>query len=69
MHKWIETVGLQDNIEVILVAEQEQVPSTKPIQARAYYDRQDSRCRLWKDSTKIIQHIIAGCKIQAGTYL
>ena len=39
---------------------------TKSIMARIYHTRQDPRCRLCKDPPEIVQHITAGCKMQAG---
>ena len=42
-------VGLKDIAEVLFMAAEMQTLSTRAIEARVYYTRQDARCRLCKD--------------------
>ena len=37
------------------------------IEAGVYHTRQDPRCTLCKKIPETVQHIVAGCKMQAGT--
>ncbi|KAF7665893.1 hypothetical protein LDENG_00129980 [Lucifuga dentata] len=46
------------------MAAQEQALSTRSIEAEVYHSRQDPLCR---DAPETVQHIIAGCKMLAGT--
>ncbi|CAK6954711.1 zinc-binding domain-containing protein%2C partial [Scomber scombrus] len=66
-YQWLEKTGLKDSTEELIVAAQEQALSTRSIKAGVYHTRQDPRCRLHKDAPQTVQHIIAGCKMQAGT--
>ena len=66
-YQWLEKAGLKDSTEALIMAAQEQALSTRSIEAGNYHTRQDSRCRLCKDAPETVQHIIAGCKMQAGT--
>ncbi|KAF7648062.1 hypothetical protein LDENG_00162600 [Lucifuga dentata] len=49
------------------MAAQEQALSTRSIEAGVYHSRQDPRCRQCKDAPETVQHIVAGCKMLAGT--
>ncbi|KAF7659584.1 hypothetical protein LDENG_00296340 [Lucifuga dentata] len=49
------------------MAAQEQALSTRSIEAGVYHTRQDPQCRLCKDTPETVQHIVAGCKMLAGT--
>ncbi|KAF7649100.1 hypothetical protein LDENG_00146690 [Lucifuga dentata] len=49
------------------MAAQEQALSTRSIEAGVYHSRQDPWCRLCKDAPETVQHIVALCKMLAGT--
>ena len=66
-YQWLEKAGLKDSTEALIMAAQEQALSTRSIEVGIYHTRQDPRCRLCKDAPETVQHIIAGCKMQAGT--
>ena len=66
-YQWLEKAGLTDSTEALILAEQEQALGTRWIDAGLYHTRQDPRCRLCKDASETVQHIVAGCKMQAGT--
>ncbi|CAJ0940348.1 unnamed protein product [Ranitomeya imitator] len=63
-YQWLEKTGLRDSTEALIIAAQEQALSTRSIEAGIYHTRQDPRCKLCSET---IQHIVAGCKMQAGT--
>ena len=66
-YQWLEKVGLKDSTEALIMATQEQTLCTKAIVAGVYHIRQDSRCRLCIEASETVQHVLAGCKMQAGT--
>ncbi len=66
-YQWLEKAGLKDSTEALIMAAQEQALSTRSIEAGVYHTRQDPRCRLCKDAPETVQHITAGCKMQAGS--
>ena len=66
-YQWLEKAGLADSTEALILAAQEQALGTRSIEAGVYHTRQDPRCRLCKDASETVQHIVAGCKMQAGT--
>ena len=66
-YQWLEKAGLTDSTEALILAAQEQALGTRSIEAGVYHTRQDPRCRLCKDASETVQHIVAGCKMQAGT--
>ncbi|XP_061895633.1 prominin-1-A-like [Entelurus aequoreus] len=49
------------------MAAQEQAISTRAIETRIYQSRSDPRCRLCKEAPETVQHIVAGCKMLAGS--
>ena len=63
-YQWLEKAGLKDSIEALIMAAQEQTVSTRAVEV--YYIKQDPRCRLCKEVSETAQHLVAGCKIQAG---
>ncbi|XP_078791071.1 uncharacterized protein LOC111949134 [Oryzias latipes] len=65
-YQWLERASLQDRLEALILAAQEQALSTRAIEAQIYHTRQDPRCRLCKEVPETIQHITAGCKMLAG---
>ena len=64
-YQWLEKAGLKDSTEELIMAAQEQALSKRSIRAGVYNTRQDPRCWLCKDA-ETVQHIMSGCKIQAG---
>ncbi|KAF7670308.1 hypothetical protein LDENG_00271880, partial [Lucifuga dentata] len=62
---WLEKAGLKDSTEALIIAAQEQALSTRSIEAGVYHSRQDPQ--LCKDAPETVQHILAGCKMLAGT--
>ena len=60
-YQWLEKAGLTDSTEALILAAQEQAPGTRWIEAGVYHTRQDIRCRLCKDASETVQHIVAGC--------
>ena len=66
-YQWLEKAGLTDSTEALILAAQEQALGTRSIEAGVYHTRQDPRCRLCKEASETVQHIVAGCKMQAET--
>ncbi|XP_078022977.1 uncharacterized protein LOC144462717 [Epinephelus lanceolatus] len=66
-YQWLKNAGLTDSAEALIITAQEQALSTRAIEARVYHSRSDQRCRLCKDAPETVQHIVAGCKMQAGS--
>ncbi len=66
IQEYIRKMASSDDLRVSLMAAQEKMLSTRSIDARVYHTRQDPRCRLCKDDPETVQHITAGCKMQAG---
>ena len=66
-YQWLENAGLTDSTEALIMAAQEQALTTRAIEARVYQSRSDPRCRLCKDAPETVQHIVAGCKMLAGS--
>ena len=48
------------------MAAQEQALSKRAIEARVYHSRQDVRCRLYKEASETVQHIVAGYMMQSS---
>ncbi|KAF7652694.1 hypothetical protein LDENG_00093610, partial [Lucifuga dentata] len=70
LEKWLKKwlcADLKDSTEALIMAAQEQVLSTRSIEAGVHHSRQDPWCRLCKDAPETVQHIVAGCKMLAGT--
>uniref|UniRef100_A0A8C4WGB1 Reverse transcriptase domain-containing protein n=1 Tax=Gopherus evgoodei TaxID=1825980 RepID=A0A8C4WGB1_9SAUR len=63
----LERAGLKDSTEALIIAAQEQALSTRSIEAGFYHTGEDPRCRLCREASETVQHIVAGCKMQAGT--
>ena len=66
-YQWLEKAGLTDSTDALILAAHEQALGTRWIEAGVYHTRQDPRCRLCKEASETVQHIVAGCKMQAGT--
>ncbi|XP_078017068.1 uncharacterized protein LOC144458442 [Epinephelus lanceolatus] len=66
-YQWLENAGLTDSTEALIIAAQEQALSKRAREARVYHSRSDPRCRLCKDASETVQHIVAGCTMQAGS--
>ena len=49
---------MKDSTEALIMAAQEQALSTRAVEARVYHIRQDSRCRLCKEASETVQHIV-----------
>jgi len=56
-----------ESTEALIMAAQEQALNTRAIEAVVHLIRQEPRCRLCKEASETVQHIAAGCKMQAGT--
>jgi len=63
-YQWLDKAGQKDRTEALIMAALRQALSTR--EAGVYHTRQDP-CRLWKEASETEQHIVAGCRIQAGT--
>ncbi|KAM6449746.1 uncharacterized protein PHA67_017094 [Liasis olivaceus] len=66
-YQWLERAGLKDSTEALIIATQKQAPSTRSIEVGVYHSRQGPRCRLCREASETVQHIMAGCKMQART--
>lgn len=66
-YQWLENAGLTNSTEALIMAAQEQVISTRAIETRIYQCRSDPRCKLCKEARETIHHIVAGCKMLAGS--
>lgn len=58
---------LKDSTGTQAVTAQEQPFNTRSTEARFNHTRQDHSCRLCKHATEKVQHVVCGCKMQAGT--
>ena len=65
--RWLNTPNLRFETESILCAAQEQALATNHIQSKIWGTRKNSMCRLCKEQSETIHHIISGCKMLAGT--
>ena len=65
-YQWLEKAGLADSTEALILAAQEQALGTRSIEAGVYHTRQDPRCRLCKEASETVQHILAERKMQPG---
>lgn len=50
--------------EALITAAQEQAVSTRSIKAGVYHTRQGPRCRMCKEASETVQHIVEGCKFR-----
>ena len=60
-YRWLTTSSLNTNTEALIMAAQEQALNTRSIQAGIDHTIQDGRCRLCKQATESVQHIVSGC--------
>ena len=60
-YRWLRTLSFNDNTEALIMAAQEQALNTRSIQASIYRTIEDGRCRLCKQSSETVQHIVSGC--------
>ena len=44
-YQWLETAGVRDNTEALIMAAKEQALKTRSIEARVHHIRRDPRCR------------------------
>ena len=63
----LEKAGLKDKIEALFMTSQEQALSTRALEARVSHTRQDLGCRLGKEASETLQHIVTECWMQAST--
>jgi len=61
-YQWQDEADLKDSTEVLIMAAQEQALKQRVIEARVYHTRQGSRCRLCKEASDTVQHIVVRCK-------
>lgn len=64
---WKAKAKPKDSTGTQVTAAQEQTFNTRSTEARFNHTRQDHSCRLCKHATEKVQHIVLGCKMQAGT--
>ena len=63
---WLKSGDLHTETESMLVAAQDHALSTRSIQ-HLYDERCSSVCRLYREQSKTVEHIICGCKFLAAT--
>ena len=65
--KWLEQSHLRFETESLVCAAQEQTLATKYMTSKIWANGHDTKCRLCKEHHETVHHIVAGCKMLAGT--
>jgi len=66
-YQWQRKAVLKDSTEALIMAALEQALSSRAIEAGVYHTRQPPRCRLCKEASETVQHMVKECKMQTST--
>ena len=66
-NNWLKSSGLKSETEGLILAAQDQSLATKNYKTNVSKTQTDDKCRLCKEKTETIDHIISGCSAIAAT--
>ena len=65
--QWLNKSNIRANTEALIMAAQEQALNARAVAHKIYHTVQDPKCRLCKQHTETVAHIISGCCKFTGT--
>ena len=67
LYQWLNRSNIRANTETLIMAAQEQAPHTIAVACELHHTAQDHRCRLCKQQSETVAHIISICSKLTGT--